>query len=258
MDMLNRLYFKDAQINLKECVFDKVDNKVNELIEIKTLFAEVRKLMPELNLEQINQNNVDSNEDILKLLDSNLDKVSDEIINKLNKDVFDTGNHVIMVLRDLNHWKGILSRLKFQSLTYDKRNVVLGNLNNYFKELKQIYETKQQNGNDFLNDDDAEEKTNDKNIIGLSSKISLIISAHSLKQKCANAIKLSTVLNDLKDYNTFQKNALTLQKNIEQYIEENIADWNGMFIGLSQELPKLGEDIVEIYENSSFLKINFP
>ena len=76
IDMLNRLYFKDAQINLKECVFDKVDNKVNELIEIKTLFAEVRKLMPELNLEQINQSNVDSNEDILKLLDSNLDKVS--------------------------------------------------------------------------------------------------------------------------------------------------------------------------------------
>ena len=74
--MLNRLYFKDAQINLKECVFDKVDNKVNELIEIKTLFAEVRKLMHELNLEQINQSNVDSNEDILKLLDSNLDKVS--------------------------------------------------------------------------------------------------------------------------------------------------------------------------------------
>ena len=162
-----------------------------------------------------------------------------------------------MILRDLNHWKGILSRLKFQSLTYDKRNVVLGNLNNYFKELKQIYETKQQNGNDFLNDDDAEEKTNDKNIIGLSSKISLIISAHSLKQKCANAIKLSTVLNDLKDYNTFHKNALTLQKNIEQYIEENIADWNGMFIGLSQELPKLGEDIVEIDKNSGFLKVNF-
>ena len=162
-----------------------------------------------------------------------------------------------MILRDLNHWKGILSRLKFQSLTYDKRNVVLGNLNNYFKELKQIYETKQQNGNDFLNDDDAEEKTNEKNIIGLSSKISLIISAHSLKQKCANAIKLSTVLNDLKDYNTFHKNALTLQKNIEQYIEENIADWNGMFIGLSQELPKLGEDIVEIDKNSGFLKVNF-
>ena len=42
-----------------------------------------------------------------------------------------------MVLRDLNHWKGILSRLKFQSLTYDKRNVVLKDLNNYFKELKQ-------------------------------------------------------------------------------------------------------------------------
>ena len=213
--------------------------------------------MPELNLEQINQSNVDSNEDILKLLDSNLDKVSDEIINKLNKDVFDTGNHVIMILRDLNHWKGILSRLKFQSLTYDKRNVVLKDLNNYFKELKQIYETKQQNGNDFLNDDDAEEKTNEKNIIGLSSKISLIISAHSLKQKCANAIKLSTVLNDLKDYNTFHKNALTLQKNIDQYIEENIADWNGMFIGLSQELPKLGEDIVEIDKNSGFLKVNF-
>ena len=40
--MLNRLYFKDAKINLKECVFDKVDNKVYELIEIKTLFAELR------------------------------------------------------------------------------------------------------------------------------------------------------------------------------------------------------------------------
>ena len=32
--MLNRLYFKDIPINLKECVFYKVDNKVNELIEI--------------------------------------------------------------------------------------------------------------------------------------------------------------------------------------------------------------------------------
>ena len=257
IEMLNKLYFRDAQINLKNNVFDKVDNKVNELIEIKTLFAEVKKLMPELNLEQINQNNMDSNEDILKLLDNNLDKVSDEIVNKLNKDVFDTGNHVIMVLRDLNHWKGILSRLKFQGLTYDKRNVVLGNLNNYLKELKEIYDTKQKNGNDFLNDDDAEEKTNEKNIIGLSNKISLIISAHSLKQKCANAIKLSSILNDLKDYNNFHKNAIELLKKIEQYIEDNISDWNGSFIGLSVELPKLGEDIVEIDKNTGFLKVNF-
>ena len=31
IEMLNKLYFRDAQINLKNNVFDKVDNKVNEL-----------------------------------------------------------------------------------------------------------------------------------------------------------------------------------------------------------------------------------
>ena len=82
-----------------------------------------------------------NNEDILKLLDSNLDKVSSDIISKLNKDVFDTGNDVIMVLRDLNQWKGILSRGKFQTLTYDKRADLLKQLSSYLSTLKQYFNT---------------------------------------------------------------------------------------------------------------------
>ena len=50
---------------------------------------------------------------------------------------------------------------------------------------------------------------------------------------------------------------MELHKKIEQYIEDNISDWNGSFIGLSVELPKLGEDIVEIDKNTGFLKVNF-
>ena len=84
--------------------------------------------MPELNLNKLIKVML-----IQMKIYSYLDKVSYKIINKLNKVL----NHVIVILRNLYHWKGILNRLKFQLLTYDKRNnVVLKDLNNYCKELK--------------------------------------------------------------------------------------------------------------------------
>ena len=64
-----------------------------------------------------------------------------------------------MILRDLNQWKGILSRGKFQALTAEKRTTVLKNLNDYVEQLKQIYSSKAQTN--FL-DDEAEEKINEK------------------------------------------------------------------------------------------------
>ena len=40
------------------------------------------------------------------------------------------------------------------------------------------------------------------------------MSTHSLKQKCINIFKLSTILNDLKDYNIFHKNSLKILNNL--------------------------------------------
>ena len=66
---------------------------------MKKLIKDVNKLMPEIKLEMIKEtiNKDGSNEDSLKLIDSSLDKVSKEIITKLNENVFDSGNHVIMI-----------------------------------------------------------------------------------------------------------------------------------------------------------------
>jgi hypothetical protein len=150
--ILNGLYFRDAKIALDNSLFAKLDKKVHELIEIKQIFNEVQKIIPDFNPDKLTQQN--SNEDVLKLLDNTLDNSSNDIVSKLNNEVFDTGNHVLMVLRDMNHWRGILNRAKFQALTYDKRADVLKNLNAYLKELYDIYKNKQQAGNDFLNEED--------------------------------------------------------------------------------------------------------
>ena len=116
-----------------------------------------------------------SNEDSLKLIDSSLEKVSKEIINKLNENVFDSGNHVIMILRDLNNWKDVINRLTFRSSTYEKREKILLDLNKYLNELKNIYENKQKNASNIL-DEENEDRLSDKNIIGISPKLSMIIS----------------------------------------------------------------------------------
>ena len=254
--ILNGLYFRDAKIALDNSLFAKLDKKVHELIEIKQIFNEVQKIIPDFNPDKLTQQN--SNEDVLKLLDNTLDNSSNDIVSKLNNEVFDTGNHVLMVLRDMNHWRGILNRAKFQALTYDKRADVLKNLNAYLKELYDIYKNKQQAGNDFLNEEDGDEKLNEKNIVGVTKKISLIISAHMLKQKCANCKKLSqNVLADINEYKHFEKNADNLVNEINNFIDDNLNDWNNSYSSLQNELPKLGSDIVEIDKKTGFLKVNF-
>ena len=255
VDALNRLFFKAKPLSLSQSLIERLLKKINEIVEIKSLFGEISKIMPEIakQKEILQENN--SNEDILKMLDSNLDKVSGEIIAKLNKEVFDTGNHVIMILRDLNQWKGILSRGKFQALTAEKRTTVLKNLNDYVEQLKQIYSSKAQTN--FL-DDEAEEKINEKGIIGVSSKISQIISAHTLKQKCENCLKLSTkLLSDLKEFKPFYTSCNELFENLKIYIDDLISEWNGNYVDMNQSLPKIGSDLVEIDRETGFLNVNF-
>ena len=117
--LLNRIYFTKNEFSIEGTLCDKAIKKVKEILEVKKLIKDVNKLMPEIKLEMIKEtiNKDGSNEDSLKLIDSSLDKVSQEIINKLNENVFDSGNHVIMILRDLNNWKDVLNRLTFRSTT---------------------------------------------------------------------------------------------------------------------------------------------
>jgi len=131
--LLNRIYFTKSQFSIEGTLCDKAIKKVKEILEVKKLIKDVNKLMPEIKLEMIKEtiNKDGSNEDSLKLIDSSLDKVSKEIINKLNENVFDSGNHVIMVLRDLNNWKDVLNRLTFRSTTSEQRNKILVDLNKY-------------------------------------------------------------------------------------------------------------------------------
>ena len=255
VDALNKLFFKSSPLSLSQSLLERLSIKINEIIEIKSLFNEITKLMPDITKQKdiLQANN--SNEDILKMLDSNLDKVSGEILAKLNKDVFDTGNHVIMVLRDLNQWKGILSRGKFQSLTAEKRTNILKGLNEYVEQLKLIYNSKAQTN--FL-DDEAEEKINEKGIIGVSPKICQIISAHTLKQKCENCLKLSSkLLSDLKDYRSVYSSCNGLLDNLKRYIDDLISEWNSNYVEMNQSLPKIGSDLVEIDRETGFLKVNF-
>ena len=86
----------------------------------------------------------------------------------------------------------------------------------------------------------------------------MIISLHSLKQKCQNIISLSQhVLNDLKDYQQLKENSLNLIKKIEKFIEDIIAEWNNSFTGIKDELSKIGTDLIEIDKKTGFLKVNF-
>ena len=129
------------------------------------MIKDVNKLMPEIKLNSITEtiNKDGSNEDSLKLIDSSLDKVSKEIIQKLNENVFDSGNHVIMTLRDLNNWKDVLNRLAFRSVTAEKRNKILMDLNKYLNELSQIYDNKYKNASDLLADDENQDRLSEKN-----------------------------------------------------------------------------------------------
>ena len=144
--LLNKIYF-NQKYSIEGSVCQKAIKKVKEILEVKKLIKDVNKLMPEIKLNSITEtiNKAGSNEDSLKLIDSSLDKVSKEIIQKLNENVFDSGNHVIMTLRDLNNWKDVLNRLAFRSVTAEKRNKILMDLNKYLNELSQIYDNKYKN-----------------------------------------------------------------------------------------------------------------
>ena len=131
-------------------------------------------------------------------------------------------------------------------------------LNKYLNELSQIYDNKYKNASDLLADDENQDRISEKNIIGVSPRISMIISLHSLKQKCENCISLSlNVLNDLKDYQNLRENAQNLIKKIEKFIEDIIGEWNNSFMGINDEIPKVGTDLVEIDKKTGFLKVNF-
>ena len=257
--LLNRIYFNKNEFSIRNTLCDKAIKKVKEILEVKKLIKDVNKLMPEIKLEIIKEtiNKDGSNEDSLKLIDSSLDKVSKEIINKLNENVFDSNNHVIMILRDLNNWKDVLNRLTFRSSTMEKRNKILSDLNKYLNELKLIYENKQKNVSNIL-DEENEDRLSDKNIIGVSPRLSMIISLHSLKQKAQNIISLSQhVLDDLKDYQTLKDSCSDLIKKIDKFIEDIIAEWNNSFMGIKEELYKIGTDLIEIDKKTGFLKVNF-
>ena len=251
--LLNKIYFTKKEFSLEGSLCEKTIKKVKEILEVK-------KLIPEIKLNAITEtiNKDGSNEDSLKLIDSSLNKVSNEIINKLNENVFDSGNHVIMILRDLNNWKDILNRLAFRNSTADKRAKLLSDLIKYLNELKKIYENKQNNSSNILADEENEDRLREKNIVGVSPRISMIISLHSLKQKCQSCITLSkNVLNDLKDYNNLNQGAQNLIKKIDSLIDEIIAEWNSNFMGINDELPRAGTDLVEIDKKTGFLKVNF-
>ena len=255
--LLNKIYFNKNEFNIKGSLCDKAIKKVKEILEVKKLIKDVNKLMPEIKLEMIKEtiNKDGSNEDSLKLIDSSLDKVSKEIINKLNENVFDSGNHVLMILRDLNNWKDVLNRLTFRSITSEKRNKILIDLNKYLNELKQIYENKQKNASNIL-DEENEDRLSDKNIIGVSPRLSMIISLHSLKQKCQNIISLSQyVLNDLKDYQSLKDTTIGLINKIEKFIEDIIGEWNNSYMGIKEELSKIGTDLLEIDKKNMDIKI---
>ncbi len=259
VNLLNKIYFTKKPYCLEGSLCEKAIKKVKEILEVKKLIKDVNKLMPEIKLQSITEtiNKDGSNEDSLKLIDSSLEKVSKDIITKLNENVFDSGNHVIMSLRDLNNWKDVLNRLAFRSTTAEKRNKLLADLNKYLNELSQIYENKQKNASNLLGEEN-EDRLSEKNIIGVSPPISMIISLHALKQKCQNCISLSmNVLNDLKDYQNLNKNAENLIKKIDTFIEEIIGEWNSSYMGIKEEIPRIGTDLVEIDKKTGFLKVNF-
>ena len=258
--LLNKIYFNRNEYNIQGSLCEKAIRKVKEILEVKKLIKDVNKLMPEIKLKSITEtiNKEGSNEDSLKLIDSSLDKVSKEIITKLNESVFDSVNHIIMTLRDLNNWKDVLNRLAFRSSTMEKRNKLLIDLMKYINELNQIYENKQKNSSNILADEENEDRLREKNIVGVSPRISMIISLHSLKQKCQNCISLSVnVLNDLKDYSNLNQSAQNLIKKIDNFIDEIIGEWNSNYMGINDEIPRLGTDLVEIDKKTGFLKVNF-
>ena len=260
INLLNKIYFNKNIFNTEGSLFQKLLKKIKEILEIKKLIKAMNKLIPEIKSENINSelNNDRTNEDSLKLIDNLLDKYSKEIIIKLNENVFDSGNHIIMILRDLNNWKDILNRLTFRSNTSKKREKILMDLKSYINEINQIYDNKKKNLYNILNDNDYEDRLNEKNIVGVSSYISIVISLDSLKQKCQNCIILSkNVLNDLKDYQNINEDAKNLIIKIDKFIEDTIGEWNNSFNGIKEELPKLKNDLIEIDKNTGFLKVNF-
>jgi hypothetical protein len=288
VNALNKLFFGNSptkrQINLSEensnLNINKVFNRINDLIEIKTLFNEVSRIMPDLNLNEILKNfnqklqnyNSSSNssivEELKNLLDRELEKVEQEIVNKLNDDLFSSNNHVISVLREMQNWKGILNRSRIMQLTSGKRTTLLKELGDYITQIRASFENRNQ---ESIEETIMSNNSSNSNIIpgvsnNLSQKISFVIWAHTLKQKVEMSKKLSHgLLKDLEGYNNFFNNCDKLIQGINSYIDENLSDWQNLFesgkVGASTSnsslLPKVGSDLIEINSKTGFLNVNF-
>lgn len=288
VNALNKLFFCNStskrQINLSEensnLNINKVFNKINDLIEIKSLFNEVNRIMPDLNLNEIlknfNQklqnNNISTNssfvEEIKSMLDRELEKVEQEIVNKLNEDIFSNNNHVISTLREMQNWKGILNRARIMQLTSGKRTSLLKELGDYITQIRASFENKNQ---ESIEETIMSSNSAYSNIIpgvsnNLSQKISCVIWAHTLKQKAEMSRKLSHgLLKDLEGYNNIFNSCDKFIQSVNSYIDENLIDWQNQFesgkLGSSTSnsslLPKVGSDLIEINTKTGFLNVNF-
>ena len=258
----NPSQMSESLLNSSE--IEKIFLKINDVIDLKSLLTEINKLIPDFNVQEILKNfSTDKKflDDAKSLVNREIQKVEGNLIEKLNSEVFGNTTHVVSTLRELQNWKNILNRQRILELTYNKRKEILKDLHDYLNQINSLFEERTQD----LMDEAISQLGTDKIYIGtinnISPKLTKIIFAHTLKQKCEMCKKLSHVLRDVENYNTFFNKCENYFNKISEFIEESIHDWSNSFGVLDSLkknlLPKFGSDLIEINKKSGELIVNF-
>jgi hypothetical protein len=315
IDYLNKLFYNKKSIQIpnknSDNLLSKVYNLLNDLLDIKSIYAEISKLLPDINInikffnlnlgnlingKDTNNNNINNTtnenfhnnssiknlifssakkiEEIKINMQNDIEKYEQEIVNKLNEEIFsnlsnstNNSGQVISILRDMSLWKNILCRNKILQLTKPPREILFKDFIEYFNKLKANFLNK--------NQESIEETVSSiEKISNVSSKISEIIWAHTLKQKIENCKKLSFYFKDLDNYealiNSFDKFSVEISAYITNGLNEwqnefnnfalnnnNINNINDISNGLKDLIPKIGTDLIEVNPNTGFLNVNF-
>ena len=263
----------------------KTYDRLNDLIDIKTLIHEVAKLTDldsnklDKISKQLNSNNVlstsNSGSSLIESIKKNIyseivEKFENQIITKINKKIFKTTNdnqssntkeHCISILREMKNYKTILSSKLILQKTQSYREVVLNQLIKYIENLRDYFDATnktQEISDNFDNINDNFSNNFQEKISNISNKVSLIIFGSSVKQKLETSKKLSIgFLSDISMYKKYLEIYNNFLNDVNAYIDNLFSDWHIQYSDISELLPKTKKNLFEIDSKCNKLKVNF-
>jgi len=274
IEYINKLFYgKRSKINGidSDSQLNKLFSVVNDLLDIKSLYFEISKLMPEMNLTlKFNFNNSSNNNNSTNMNKTNTSLISNNTLNNNNNTnaIFSSAKQLeeikITINNDLEKYENdIIIRLNeeiFSNLSTNSSSsgsgqviAILREMNNWksilsrpkilkltqqsreilFKDFRDYF-TQIKANFESKNQESIEETIESfEKINNMSPKISEILWAHTVKQKIENCRKLSVYFKDLETYEKMLDLLDNFISLIVNFINENINDWQNEFLDFS-------------------------